>query len=343
MAVGDTLVTNERRARVPTARVLTARVPTALVPRAGVPTAGVPTVVIAAVTAGLMGAGARALSGWAAAERAIQASRAELVGPLVLGFVLLVTVAERRWPSQPRPILARGHVHDALYTVLYATLVVPLIVLTGVGFGEILRRLAGWSVLPRIALVPKWAVVVAAVAAIDGLNWLAHLANHRVEMLWRLHAVHHSQEEMSVLTSFRAHPLVHASFLITALPTFVLVANGTVPGLVFSAYACYAALGHANLRWDFGPLGRILVSPAYHRLHHAACGPNDVNLGNVLTVWDVLAHRAVFPARGAPAIATGLIGRPVPVEQEGAGRGHLATLVDQLAEPFRAARPGSAA
>ena len=27
----------------------------------------------------------------------------------------------------------------------------------------------------------------------------------------RLHAVHHSQEELSILTTFRAHPLVHAA------------------------------------------------------------------------------------------------------------------------------------
>ncbi len=293
-----------------------------------------PTVVIAAITAGLMGVGFRSLGAAAAVERAIQASRAELVGPIVLGFVALVVLAERRWPHEARPVLARGHIQDALYTVLYAGVVVPLIVLTGVGFAAVLHRLAGWSVLPRIALVPKWVVVIAAVVAIDGLNWLAHLANHRVAILWRLHALHHSQEEMSVLTSFRAHPLVHASFLITVLPTFVLVANGTVPGLVFSAYACYAALGHANVRWDFGPLRRVLVSPAYHRLHHAAQGRNDINLGNVLTLWDVLAHRAVIPARSATTIVTGLGGRPVPVEQEPAGRGHFATLGAQLVEPF---------
>ena len=38
----------------------------------------------------------------------------------------------------------------------------------------------------------------------DGANWLAHYADHRVDALWRFHALHHSQEELSVLTSFRA-------------------------------------------------------------------------------------------------------------------------------------------
>ena len=35
------------------------------------------------------------------------------------------------------------------------------------------------------------------------------------------------------------------------------------------------------------------MSPAYHRIHHAAVGRNDLNLGTVLTLGDVLARRAV--------------------------------------------------
>jgi hypothetical protein len=54
------------------------------------------------------------------------------------------------------------------------------------------------------------------------------------------------------------------------------------------------------------------VSPAYHRLHHATEGRIDVNLGTVLTIWDVATKRAVCPVRGAPPIPTGLSGRRVP-------------------------------
>ena len=46
----------------------------------------------------------------------------------------------------------------------------------------------------------------------DGCNWFVHLANHRVRMLWRFHELHHSQEDMSVLTVFRTHPLIHVSY-----------------------------------------------------------------------------------------------------------------------------------
>jgi sterol desaturase/sphingolipid hydroxylase (fatty acid hydroxylase superfamily) len=98
---------------------------------------------------------------------------------------------------------------------------------------------------------------------------------------------------------------------------------------------CIGTLQHANLRWTFGPAGRVLVSPAYHRLHHAP-DTQDVNLGVVLTIWDVLAGLARFPARADAVGRTGLAGRPVPVEQDTSAGSALLLLAEQLAEPFQA-------
>jgi hypothetical protein len=95
----------------------------------------------------------------------------------------------------------------------------------------------------------------------------------------------------------------------------------------------------------------VLVSPAYHRLHHAPGAP-CINLGVALTIWDVLAGCASFPGRGASlparaasvpargggAVPTGLAGRPVPVEQDGPARPGLLLLAAQLTEPFHAQR-----
>ena len=89
---------------------------------------------------------------------------------------------------------------------------------------------------------------------IDAMNWAAHVANHRSLTLWRLHALHHSQEDMSVLTTFRTHPLVHASYLPSLLPALILGASGTVPAVAIIVYGCLITLPHANLRWRFGPL-----------------------------------------------------------------------------------------
>jgi sterol desaturase/sphingolipid hydroxylase (fatty acid hydroxylase superfamily) len=135
------------------------------------------------------------------------------------------------------------------------------------------------------------------VLGIDAVDWLTHLGNHRLTALSRLHAVHHSQEELSILTTYRAHPLVHVSLLLSAVPVLAVADNTATPAVVLTAYACLGALPHANVRWTYGKLGRIFISPAYHRIHHSATGRLDINLGTVFAIWDVLSRRAVSRPR----------------------------------------------
>ena len=125
----------------------------------------------------------------------------------------------------------------------------PLIVLLGAGSAGLLARLAPWLTLPRVDAVPDWCFVAAAIIGIDAVDWLAHLANHTITGLWRLHAVHHSLEELSILTTYRAHPLVHVSFVISAIPVLAIESNAVTPAAVLTAYACLGALPHANVRW----------------------------------------------------------------------------------------------
>lgn len=201
--------------------------------------------------------------------------------------------------------------------------------------------MAPWLVLPRAPGVPGWCFVALAVLGIDAVDWLTHLANHRLGALWRLHAVHHSQEELTILTTYRAHPLVHVSFLFSAVPVLAVADNTATPAVVLTAYACLGALPHANVRWTYGKLGRVFISPAYHRIHHSATGRLDINLGTVFAIWDVLARRAVFPAPGKDkdtVIETGLSGRPVPVEQAGPRPRLGRIMLTQLAEPFLSTR-----
>ena len=261
--------------------------------------------------------------------------RVVLVGPATLGALGVFLVVERLRPAQRRPTLARGYRHDAIYTVLNATLVAPLVVALSLSFSEVARRSLPWIVVPREGFVPHWAVIAVIFVAMDGCNWLAHLANHRIEMLWRFHELHHSQEDMSVLTVFRTHPLIHVSYLITLIPGVVLIANGSIPTTLLVVYAAVVAFEHSNTNLGFGPVGRIFVSPNYHRLHHRLEGRQDVNLGFALTIWDQMSQRAVFPTPETIRIDTGLPGRPLRVEQDGERPQHLAVLLAQLVGPFR--------
>jgi sterol desaturase/sphingolipid hydroxylase (fatty acid hydroxylase superfamily) len=300
-----------------------------------------PSFVLAGVTALLVWVAVTALLRQGSLETVLRAGWAELAAPLLAGLVVLTGVCERIWPAEPRPVLARGHVQDACFLALHAVVVIPLMTLLSVGAATLIGGHAEWIELRPAQDWPGWLLVPLTIAAMDAANWLAHYADHRFDALWRFHALHHSQEELSVLTSFRAHPLMHTTgFLLASVPVVVLMPARSIDPVLITAYVCVGTLQHANLRWTFGPLGRVLVSPAYHRLHHAR-DIQDVNLGVVLTFWDVLAGRARFPSRAGRASGagrTGLDGRPVPVEQGDPAAPPLRLMASQLLEPFQAQR-----
>jgi sterol desaturase/sphingolipid hydroxylase (fatty acid hydroxylase superfamily) len=266
------------------------------------------------------------------------ALRAVLAGPATLALLSVFLVVERVWPAQERPLVARGHKQDLLYTVMNATVLVPLVTALTLSFAAVVRHAAPWVVLPQVGWLPRWGAIVAIVVLMDACNWYVHLLNHKVRALWRFHELHHSQEDMSALTVFRTHPLIHLSYLGAAIPGILLLANGNLSITVLALYGAMVAFAHSNTRLGFGPVERVFVSPNFHRIHHLRDGPQDVNLGFTLTIWDQLAGRAVFPTPATVRADTGLPGRPLVVEQEGERPQHLRVFAKQLMAPFRPMR-----
>ena len=295
----------------------------------------VPACLIVAFAAFLIAVGWATGWGGASYGGSVQLLRVVVLGPVSLALIGVIMIVERVRPAQRRALFARGHRQDIMYAILNVTLVVPLMTALTLSFVEVSRRVFPWIVLPHMGFVPEGIVIAVIFVCMDWLNWYVHLANHRVRVLWRFHELHHSQEDMNALTVFRTHPFLHFSYLLALVPGIVLVANGAVTTSVLVAYGVYVAFAHSNTNLDFGPLGRIFVSPNYHRIHHRRDGAQDVNLGFALTIWDQLAHRAVFPDQSTIGIDTGLAGRPLPVEQEGPRPRHLRALGAQLIGPFR--------
>ena len=294
-----------------------------------------PALSIVAVAVVLIAIGASSHWGGTSFVAAMTNQRVIVVGPATIAILLLFLVVERLRPAQRRRFFARGYRQDVLYTVLNATLVVPLVVALSLSFAEVAQKSLPWIVLPRYGFLPRWLAITLIFVVMDGCNWAAHLANHKVRMLWRFHELHHSQEDMSVLTVFRTHPLIHVSYLIALIPGIVLIANGGVTTTLLVGYAAVVAFEHSNTNLSFGPLNRVFCSPNYHRIHHRVEGRQDVNLGFALTIWDQLSERAVFPTKETVRIDTGLPGRPLAVEQSAPRARHFSVLLAQLLGPFR--------
>lgn len=268
-------------------------------------------------------------------ESVLAEGRAELLAPAIGLVVLAAMLCEQIWPAEEQSRLSRGRVQDMLWTAIHVVVVVPLMTLMGAGFAIVLGDHVAWLSGSWSAGWPTWLLVPLTLVVMDVANWLAHLADHKVTPLWRLHTIHHSQEELNVLTSFRAHPLMHTTgfFISTGAALAMLGDRPIAPGLI-TAYVCLGTLPHANVTWTFGRLGKVIVSPAYHRRHHSAEGEHDVNLAVVLPIWDVLAGQARFPQRGTTPFRTGLAGRPATVEHAGAKTQPIRVLGRQLVAPF---------
>jgi len=295
----------------------------------------VPALSIVAIAVVLIAIGLASHWGGTSFAASITNQKVIVVGPVTIAILFFFLVIERLRPAQRRGFFARGYRQDVLYTVLNATLVVPLVVALSLSFAHLASKSLPWIVLPHYEFLPRWLAIAIIFVAMDACNWSAHLANHKVRMLWRFHELHHSQEDMSVLTVFRTHPLIHVSYLIALVPGIVLLANGSVTTSLLVVYAAVVAFEHSNTNLSFGPLNRIFCSPNYHRIHHRVEGRQDVNLGFALTIWDQLSGRAVFPTKETIRIDTGLPGRPLTVEQSAPRARHFSVLAAQLVGPFR--------
>jgi len=124
-----------------------------------------------------------------------------------------------------------------------------------------------WAVHPAIqhavASQPALLQFVEIVLVADLSEYAVHRLFHAVPWLWRFHAVHHSSEAMDWLAASRIH-LVDAvvTRALAFVPLYVLgFSTGPVYAyLVFVSF--HAIFVHANVRFRFGILERILGRPS---------------------------------------------------------------------------------
>lgn len=182
-----------------------------------------------------------------------------------------------------------------------------------------------------VAALPAWLQGVMVIVIGDFIGYWMHRAFHRGR-LWPFHAVHHSAQELTWLSSTRVHPVNDA--LMRAMAALPFVVFGFSP-LVVAAYAPFltflAIMTHANVRWDFGPLRYVIISPAFHRWHHAdELAARDKNFAGLLPLWDWLFGTLYLP-RGESPQRFGVRSEPIPDGWLG-----------QMAYPFRRRRTISA-
>ena len=145
---------------------------------------------------------------------------------------------------------------------------------------------------------PVWAQAVLMVLSVDFLRYWLHRAAHETDTLWRLHAVHHSVEQLYWLNTGRFHPLEKAfQMALDSLPFVLMGVEPRVLALYYLSYATNGFFQHCNIALRYGVLNYVVGSAETHRWHHSR-QPREANAnyGNTVIVWDLLFGTWFLPA-----------------------------------------------
>jgi sterol desaturase/sphingolipid hydroxylase (fatty acid hydroxylase superfamily) len=220
----------------------------------------------------------------------------------LLLFLAILTPLELCFPGhRAQRLLRRGLGVDivfALVSPLILALLLPLVFdALEAGIGRLLPEGLGATLRGQPRALQLGEILL--LGEVSGY-WL-HRWSHEVPLLWRFHRVHHTNLELDWVAAHRQHPLETAYLLVAAnLPALVLgFSSDSVLELVL-LQKLYTAFLHANLGFGFGPLGRWLASPRFHRWHHDGEGA-AANFASFLSCLDRLwgTHRLgpALPAR----------------------------------------------
>ena len=252
-----------------------------------------------------------------------------LAGLIQIALMLAIIGPLQRWRPVDASVDPAAVRTDVLYTLLHRLglfrvalffSVEPLfddlfgvLRVHGVGTWHIDQLMAGFTSHP-LASFALYLVVF------DFVDYWIHRGQHALGWWWNLHALHHSQRNLTMWSDNRNHLL--DDLLRDSLLVVVGQLIGVGPGQFVAIVAVTQlteSLQHANLRLHFGRIGeRLWISPRFHRLHHSigigherrvagevlrggrspALGGH--NFGVLLPWWDILFRTANFELRWEP-------------------------------------------
>jgi sterol desaturase/sphingolipid hydroxylase (fatty acid hydroxylase superfamily) len=224
----------------------------------------------------------------------------ELVVAVVAAVgLLLEAVAPRRRARHRVPLSSRvSDIANVAFFMVWSGLVLAA------AAWVVREGLVPWLRSHHLPLPPQplarapWAVQALGFLVVQDLfNYATHRLLHRVPAFWLFHRVHHGADDdhFGVLITWRFHWV--EKILYTAMQLLPLLFFAIQPAVAFGVSVLTTALGAWAHTDTIGPpswLARLLVTPRFHRWHHAhedavatlQSPTGAVNFGAVLSIWD---------------------------------------------------------
>lgn len=145
--------------------------------------------------------------------------------------------------------------------------------------------------------MPWWLEMGIAFVLLDYTNYLWHILNHKVPLLWRFHLVHHTDVDLDVTTAIR----FHAGEMITSIffrgfAVFIIGASPVIVLIYEIFFEAATQFHHSNWKLPFmveKMINRLVVTPRMHGIHHSIIkNETDSNYSVIFSVWDRL-HKTI--------------------------------------------------
>lgn len=197
----------------------------------------------------------------------------ELLLGVLIGSFCIIALAEQLFPRRPlNPNLGFRWFNNIGLAVVTTLCNRTIYLLAGL-------TTTSWVYQQEFGLIPwldaGWAVSFFILLLVLGFgDYVTHRLMHAVPMLWRLHAVHHSDTEFDVTTTYRNHPFAALTLLFLRLPFIVVLGAPVELLLVYEMIRVALDLwSHSNMRLPLvleRYLRWIVVTPDFHRIHHCS-------------------------------------------------------------------------
>lgn len=133
-----------------------------------------------------------------------------------------------------------------------------------------------------------WFVLFVAFLVKDFSGYWVHRLNHRVNLLWNRHFIHHSSEDFNLSCALRQSVSNTIKFsAIFMIPGALLGVPASVFAVLDPIHLFMQLWYHTQLIGSLGVLEYVFVTPSHHRVHHAINDEYiDKNYGQILIIWD---------------------------------------------------------
>ncbi len=210
-----------------------------------------------------------------------------LFGMAVLGFFALIIMEKLKPYRHFSNEIDKASFLTNTTTFLFNNIILTVLRATSLFF--VAQQYSSHGLLSGMGNNPiKW---VFAFLLYDLAIYAWHVANHKIEYLWRFHKVHHSDKSFNASTGFRFH--VFDLFLEILYKCVFVVLIGVDTYLVLaieSIQLFFIFFHHSNIAFENEKkLSEYIVTPSLHRVHHSTLrSEHDSNYAIILAFWDKL-------------------------------------------------------